>query len=85
MFSSIWRDKFDIPEKLDPYSVLNITSSSSHGECKSSFRNLVTNPSRSIREKACLAYYIICNKNNYIKEGNEYEIKKRLFLLCISR
>ena len=22
-----------IPEKLDPYSVLNITSSSSHGEC----------------------------------------------------
>ena len=35
------------------------------------------NINKSIRVKACLAYDILCNKNNYIQKGNEYKVKKK--------
>ena len=43
---------------------------------------LATNPNRQIRTKACLAYDILCNKNNYKKEGNKYKSKVKDCFYC---
>ena len=64
-------------ERIDPYSFLNITSNNTHYECKQAYMKLATVPDRMTRIKACLSYDIICNKNNYIKEGNNYRVKSK--------
>ena len=73
----ISRNSFTIPDTINPYEVLKIPENSKPNETKRAFRKLVTNPIRSIRAKACLAYDIICNKKNYIKSGDKYRIKTK--------
>ena len=73
----ISRKSFNIPDELNPYEVLNIPENAKPRQTKKAFRKLVTNPTREIRVKACLAYDIICNKKNYIKNGDTYRIKNK--------
>ena len=77
MFAGISRNSFNIPDTINPYEVLNISENAKPIETKKAFRKLVTNPTRSIRAKACLAYDIIVNKKNYTKKGNEYAVNKK--------
>ena len=65
---------FDV---INPYEILNLSPNASLGEVRSAFMRLVTNPDRTIRTKACLAYDTQCNKEKYIKEGNSYRIKNK--------
>jgi len=60
---------------IDPYSVLNIPQYSDHTEIKNAFQNLVISPNKAIKSKACLAYEILFNKNNFVQYGNYYRIK----------
>ena len=62
---------------INPYTTLNISKNSSIQECRSAYMNLATNPNRSTRSKACLAYDILCNKEKYIKEGSLFRVKKK--------
>ena len=62
MFAGILRNSFTIPDEINPYEVLNIPETAKARQTKKEFRKLVTNPSREIRVKACLAYDIICKK-----------------------
>jgi hypothetical protein len=64
-------------DRIDPYSVLNISPDSSIEECRSAYKRLATKDNRRIRQRACLAYDILCNKEKYIKEGNYYRVKKK--------
>ena len=64
-------------ENIDPYKVLGISKSASHSECKDSFRKLINSTNLSTKKKAALAYDILCNKNNYIKNGDLYNPKKK--------
>ena len=77
MFLGISRKNFIIPDEINPYEILNLSENARPLETKKAFRKLVTNPSREIRVKACLAYDIICNKKGYIKSGNKYRIKNK--------
>ncbi len=65
---------FDV---INPYEILNLSPNASLGEVRSAFMRLATNPDRTIRIKACLAYDTQCNKEKYIKEGNSYRIKNK--------
>ena len=64
-------EKYDI----NPYSVLNISSSADATESKNAFKDLVISPNKDIKSMACLAYEILCNKQNYVQYGNYYKIK----------
>lgn len=77
MFGGILRNFFTILDEINPYEVLNIPETAKARQTKKEFRKLVTNPSREIRVKACLAYDIICNKKNYIKSGDKYRVKNK--------
>ena len=72
-----------IPEELDPYETLGIKPTSSFNDCKMSFLNLITKPSRYTRIRASLAYDILCNKQKYIKKGNLYRAKKKDHFYCV--
>ena len=54
---------FDV---INPYEILNLSPNASLGEVRSAFMRLATNPDRTIRTKACLAYDTQCNKEKYI-------------------
>ena len=56
---------------------MNISPDCSIGECREAYKKLATKMDRSIREKACLAYDVLCNKEKYIKEGNYYRVKNK--------
>jgi len=62
-------------ETFNPYAILNISPNCSVNECKLAYMRLATNPSRITRRNACLAYDAICNKDKYIREGNNYRVK----------
>ena len=62
---------------IDPYSVLNIPSSANASESINAFKNLVTSTRRDIKSKACLAYEILSNKQNFVQYGNYYQIKEK--------
>jgi len=64
-------------DRIDPYSVLNISPNCSIEECRSAYRRLATKMDRRVRERANFAYDVICNKEKYIKEGNYYRAKKK--------
>ena len=64
-------------ESINPFSFLKVTQNSSHSEVKRAYMNLATVPDRATRIKACLSYDIICNKDKYIKEGDNYRVKKK--------
>ena len=81
-YSSYESEEFKNIKISDPYSTLNISSNSSHQECKSAYMKLATNPDRITRTKACLAYDIICNKNKYVKNNNIYEPKEKDCFYC---
>ena len=69
---------------IDPYSILGVTPFSTSMEIKQAYMQLATCPIRSIRKNACLAYDILCNKDNYYKVGNKYlPIKKDCFYYTI--
>ena len=76
-------DNSTIPEELDPYQILHVTPNSSHGQCKSAFRNLINKPSRNVRIRASLAYDILCNSNKYTKNGNFYRVKNKDHFYCV--
>ena len=64
------------PEELDPYKVLKISYKATPKETKLAFRQQLVNTNRS---STCLAYDMICNKNNYIINSNnsKYKVKKK--------
>ena len=64
-------------ESINPYQFLNLSQNCSHREVKSSYMRLATVPDRNKRVKACLSYDIICNKDKYIKEGENYRVKEK--------
>jgi preprotein translocase subunit Sec63 len=70
-------------DRIDPYSVLNISPDSSIEECRSAYKRLATKNNRRIRQRACLAYDILCNKEKYIKEGNYYRVKKKIVFIIL--
>ena len=53
----------EYPEELDPYQILNIPVNSSPQQTKMAFLKQLN----SNRSYACLAYDMICNKDNYIQ------------------
>ena len=53
--------------RINPYSVLNISPDCSIEECRQAYMKLATKMERKIRQKACLAYDVLCNKEKYIK------------------
>ena len=63
--------------RINPYSVLNISPDCSIEECRQAYMKLPTKMDRKIRQKACLAYDVLCNKEKYIKEGNYYRVKSK--------
>ena len=69
-------------EISNPYLVLKISQNASVPECRSGYMKLATVPDRETRAKACLAYDILCNKNNYEKEGNIYRPKNKDCFYC---
>ena len=79
MGSSVEAEDIEID---NPYSILNISENASIQECRFAYMKLATNPNRQIRAKACLAYDILCNKNNYKKEGNKYKSKVKDCFYC---
>ena len=64
-------------EKLDPYKVLGVDKSASPSLCKKAFRQLINSTNLITKKKSALAYDILCNKNNYIKNGDLYSPKKK--------
>ena len=62
------------PEELDPYQVLKIPYNASHNQTKIAFKVQLVNTNKS---STCLAYDMICNKNNYIRQNNIYKVKNR--------
>jgi len=70
-------------DRIDPYSVLNISPNCSIEECRSAYRRLATKMDRRVRERANFAYDVICNKEKYIKEGNYYRAKKKKIAFII--
>jgi len=67
---------FDYPEILEPYKVLKIPNNATKQATKSAFRRNLSNTNRS---STCLAYEMICSKENFIKVGEEpkYKVKNK--------
>lgn len=63
--------------RINPYSVLNISPDCSIEECRQAYMKLPKKMDRKIRQKACLAYDVLCNKEKYIKEGNYCRVKSK--------
>ena len=61
----------EYPEELDPYQILNIPVNSSPQQTKMAFLKQLN----SNRSYACLAYDMICNKDNYIQNKSKYKVK----------
>ena len=61
--------------EINPYSVLNISPSASATESQNAFKNLVISHNKDIKSNACLAYEVLCNKQNFVQYGNYYKIK----------
>jgi ankyrin repeat protein len=68
--------------EINPYSILNISSNSSQGLCRSSYMKLATVPNRRKRAEACLAYDVLCHKNKYKKSGDIFKVKKKDCFYC---
>ena len=68
--------------EINPYSILNISSNSSRGSCRSSYLKLATVPNRRKRAEACLAYDVLCNKKKYKKSGDIFKVKKKDCFYC---
>ena len=64
----------EYPEELDPYQILNIPVNSSEKQTKMAFLRQLSNSNQSY---ACLAYDMICNKDNYIQNKSKYKVKKK--------
>ena len=73
---SLADEDFDYPEILEPYKVLKIPNNASKGATKSAFRRNLSNTNRS---STCLAYEMICSKENFIKISDEpkYKVKNK--------
>ena len=69
--------KSSIPEKIDPYEILQISPNNSFIQCKIKFRQLIINRNISIKRKVSLAYDVLCNREKYIKNNNIYTVKKK--------
>jgi len=62
----------EYPEELNPYQILNIPMNASPQETKMAFSQKLVNSNRSY---ACLAYDMICNQDNYIRNKSKYKVK----------
>ena len=62
----------EYPEELDPYQILNIPANSELKQAKQAFYGKLPN---SNRPYACLAYEMICNKDNYIQNKSKFKVK----------
>lgn len=63
------------PEELDPYQVLKIPYNASHDQTKNAFKAQLVNTNKPF---TCLAYDMICNKNNYFQTYiNIYRVKNK--------
>ena len=70
----------DYPEELDPFQILKIPYNASPDQTKNAFKAQLVNTNKS---STCLAYDMICNKNNYIQIYNIYKVKnKDQFYYC---
>ena len=67
----------NIPEKIDPFKTLNITSTTPSNIVKDSYRKLVTSSNKKRKILASISYDILCNKYRYIQKNNLYEAKKK--------
>ena len=65
----------EYPEELDPYQILNIPVNSSEKQTKMAFLRQLSNSNQSY---VCLAYDMICNKDNYIQNKSKYKVKKKM-------
>ena len=64
----------EYPEELDPYQILNIPFNSEIQQTKNAFLRKLSN---SNRPYACLAYEMICNRDNYIQNKSNFKVKKK--------
>ena len=62
----------EYPEELEPYQILKIPVNSSPQQTKIAFSKQLSNSNRAY---ACLAYDMICNQNNYLKNNSKYKVK----------
>ena len=75
-------DYLDYPEILEPYKVLKIPIDASHKETKAAFRKNLSNTNRA---STCLAYEMICSKENFIQLSEEpkYKVKNLDQFYCV--
>ena len=62
------------PEELNPFEILNIPENCTPRKTKEAFRYHL---SKNNRAYACLAYEMICNTDNYIKNNSKYKVKNK--------
>ena len=67
-----------IPEKIDPYGILNISPNTPFIKIKLIFRQLIISRNATTKKKVSLAYDVLCNREKYIKNNNNlYTVKKK--------
>ena len=64
----------DIPDELDPYSILGIDHKTTINNCKKAFKKLITSPNMLVKKTAALAYDMLTYELNYEKKGNIYKV-----------
>ena len=64
-------------DTINPFTTLNISRDASFQEYRKAYMQLATNPDRTIRRDACLAYDALCNRDKYIRNGNIFTVKQK--------
>ncbi len=67
-------EKVVIPEKINPFSQLRISSSASPPETKKALMREISKPKRQDRALASLAYHMITSPGKYTKRGSMYSV-----------
>ena len=77
----------EIPDQLDPFDALHISSNASPQEVKAAFRHKICSPKRQQRAMVALAYDMICSKDSrkYTRQnGMVYVQRKDLFYYVLT-
>jgi hypothetical protein len=64
-------------DSINPFTTLGISTDAPFKEYRYAYMKLATNPDRTIRRNACLAYDALCNREKYTRNGNIFTVKKK--------